>query len=171
MDKRLIIITLMNLLFFQAVNAQFHLSEKKINKNKISKEILNYVEKNYAGSSPKYYELQIAQDSTLYEAKLKSDQGKIDLIFSDKGEFIRIDNEVDYHTIPREIKKMMNSQLNNQFSNYKITHCQSQRIMEQKTYEVDVRAKKKKYKFWFKDDGTLINYDVIPEKTIDFIFN
>ena len=65
----------------------------------------------------------------------------------------------------------INKHILEKVSTYKVMHCQRQRMVEQKTYELDVKAKKKRYKFRFNEDGTLIDYKVIPEKTIDFIFN
>jgi len=171
MNKQLLIILLVNLFIFQYTYAQFHISEKKVNKNLVSKEIVNYVEKNHSGSAAKYYKLKTDKDSIFFEAKIKSNGKKIDLIFNSEGQFIRIDNEINYREISEEIRKRINNQIIAEVSTFKVAHCKRQRMMEQKTYELDVKAKKKKYKFRFDEDGTLIDYRVIPEKTIDFIFN
>lgn len=171
MDRRLVIIILGNLFFFQVCNAQFHISEKKVNKNKISKQIINYVDKNYKGSSVKYYKLRTDKDSIFYEAKVKSNQKWINLIFDNNGQFISIDSEVHYLDVSEEIRTVINNYLSKKFSIYKVTHCRDQKMGNQKIYELDVSAGKKRYRFRFKNDGTLIDYKEVPQKTIDLIFN
>lgn len=161
----------MNLFFFQFTYAQFHVSEKKVNENKISKQITDYVEKNYKGSSAKYYELKTDNDSLFYEAKVKSNQERITLIFNSKGEFLSIDSEVHYLDVPEEVRKAINNYLSNEFSTYKVTHCRDQKMGNRKIYELDVQAKKNIYKYRFEHDGTFVGFKEAPQKTIDLIFN
>ncbi len=171
MDRRLIIIILLNLFFIQFSRAQFHISEKKVKKNKISKEIIDYVEKNYSGLSTKYYKLRTDQDSICYEAKVKTDQGKINLIFDRSGQFISIDKEIDYRDISEETRSVINNYFDIKYTKYKVTHSRDHKLENEQVYELDVSAKKKKYRFRFKKDGTLIEYKEIPQKKIDLIFN
>lgn len=171
MNKQLLIFLFVSSFIFQSTYAQFHISEKRVKKNLISKEIINYVEKNHKGSSAKYYKLLTDNDSIFFEAKVKSNGEKIDLIFNSNGQFVRMDNDIHYLEISEEIRMRINKHILEKVSTYKVMHCQRQRMVEQKTYELDVKAKKKRYKFRFNEDGTLIDYKVIPEKTIDFIFN
>ncbi len=171
MNRRLILIILVNLLFYHYSNAQFHQSEKRINKNKISKEIVHYVETNYTDKPVKYYKLRTDKDSIFYEAKVKSAQGKLNLVFNSKGQFIGLDNQIPYLEVPENSRIVMNNYLKENYSNYKVTHCRNRKIGNQKTYELDVSIKKKKYRFWFKNDGSFIDYREIHQKTIDLLFN
>lgn len=171
MNRPLIFLLFLNLFFFHSAYAQFHISEKRINKNKISKKITTYVEKNYQESSVKYYRLETDKDSVFYEAKLKLSQDRVTLIFSENGEFIGAHNKVHYLAVPEDIRKPMNNYLKDKFSSYKITHCKYQKMENRTIYELDVTANKKKYKFRFENSGTFIDFKEVPQKTLDLIFH
>lgn len=171
MKKPFIIILFLNLFLLQFTYAQFYISEKKVSEDKISKNVLAYVNENYEGSSVKYYKVKTDQDATLYEAKIKLNEEKTTLIFSNKGEFMTIDNEVYYGDVPEEIRKIINSKLSSDFSKFKVTHCRDQNIESRKVYELDVIAKKKRYKFRFEHSGTFIDFKEVPQKNIALIFH
>lgn len=171
MKKLVKIFLLLNLLCFQNTFAQFHLNEKKVSKNQISKSIIDYVNENYKGNPVKYYKLKTDNEVVFFEAKIKSKQGKINLIFDKNGQFVRTDKAIHYLEISEDIRALIHEQIIEEVDSYRITHCRNQRMVDERTYELDVKAKKKNYKFRFKDDGTLIEYKVIPEKPIGFIFH
>ncbi len=172
MNKRLIIIVLAHLFLFQFATAQFHADEKRISKNKVSKEIKDYVEQKYSGYPVKYYRLKTDEVPILYEAKVKTKEGKINLVFSEAGQFIREDAEIEYqHGISKETRKKINKTLDEKISTHRVTECRLHKIGERITYELDILVAKKRYRFSFEENGTLIDYKVIPEKPIDLIFN
>ena len=171
MNRQLIILILVNIFFLKFSFAQLNASEKKVNKNKISKQITAYVEEHYKGKPVKYYILKTDKDSILYEAKVKSDRKKINLTFNEKGEFVAIDSEVPFREVSENIKKLINTYLSENYTNYKIIHCRDLKMGNQQIYQLDVSVKKKKYRFKFKNDGTLIDYKELPLKTISLLFN
>ena len=171
MDKRLIIIILVHLFFTQCSVAQFHASEKRVKKSKISKQIIDYVETNHEGSSVKYYRLKTDTDSIYYEAKVKSKEGKVTLIFNQKNQLINTHKEVHYLNVSEELRAVIDGNISQILPTHKITDCRNQKHEGHEIYELDVSAKKKKYRFWFNTDGSLVEYKEVPQKTIDLIFN
>ena len=171
MKNRLILIVLLNLFLCHLCSAQLYLSEKKVRKHKISKQIRHYVEENYKGNSVKYFKIKTHQDSVLYEAKVKTDQGKVTLFFNTSSQFIGMTSEVHYLSISEESRNRMNQHLMEKLSDYKLTNCRDQIVGGEKIYELDISTRKSKYKFTFKEDGTFIEYHEVPQKAIDLIFN
>ena len=171
MKRRMIFLFLMNFIFIQLSIGQHYVSEKRVKKKKISPQIIHYVNEYYKGSSTKYYRLKTDTDSIFYEAKVKSPQGEITLIFDKNSQLVRIDNEVHYFDVPTETRETINTNLSEIFSSYKITYCRDQKLDNERIYELDVSSKKTRYRCRFSVDGTLIDYKKIPQKNLDVIFN
>ena len=172
MHKTLIIFILVNLFSLHLANAQFHAGEIKVNKKKISKQIIEYVEKHYDGHKVKYFKFITDDDSTFYEAKINKNEGDLYLIFDSNNQFVRIETQVDYHRdVPKELRKKVSTILEEKVSSHKVTYCKHQKTGNEDIYELDVSVKKKVYRFRFNEDGTLIDYKEIPQKSIDLIFN
>ena len=109
MFRSLIIVFFISLFTSQVVQAQLHLREKKVHKNSIPKEVVDYTEKNYKGKSAKYYELITDNDSLFFEAKVKSDQGRVNVIFDSTGQFVRVDNTIHFLDISEDVRKVIKS--------------------------------------------------------------
>ena len=171
MNRELIIIVFLSLVFFQCSYARFHAEEKRVRKHKISQEIIDFVESNHAGIPVKYYRLKTEEHAVFYEAKVKSDRGIITLIFDSNNQLVSTDSGIHYLEVPEESRVVINSHLSENFKKFKVDDCRDQKLGNQRIYEVDVSVKKKRYRFRFNYDGTVIDYKEIPQKSLDLIFH
>ena len=155
-------ITIITLVLFLMA---FTSSEKRIKEKDVPKIIRDYFGQNYKEfKKPKYY-LVVINDTTYYEVVLKSKKEKLELRFSQDGNFFELEKAEKFENLPQVVQDNIISHLKTKFTSYKILEVEYLNPHLVTEYEVQIKGtingQEKYYEFVFDAEGKAIRFEEV----------
>ena len=153
--------------------------EKKIKEKNIPTNVTKYLKENYlAVKSFEYYQKK-ERDTTYYEVEFDLNKQQYNLKFSQVGNLLEIEREIEFDELPNTLKEKMQSTLKEKFKKSKIKKVQEVNPDNKKQYEINVKAKSKPndkqfkngfYNLFFDSAGNLLSIEEEKLESIGSVF-
>lgn len=145
--------------------------DKRIHQNKVPKQITDYLHKNYYKNlKAKFYQERKSGVKTI-EVDFSFQNRKYTLSFTDQGDFLEEEIELDFKSLPDNIQKKIESYLTEKYPSFKIIKCQEvSPNTERSIFEIEVRHSGNYYEIYFDNTGNFKKYEELIFKPINTQF-
>lgn len=145
--------------------------DKRIEHNKVPPQITTYIDKNYEENlKTKFYQERKSGISTI-EADFSFQNRKYILSFSNQGDFLVEEIELDFKSLPDSIQKKIESYLTEKYPSFKILKSQEVNPNTGRSvFEIEVRHSGNYYEIYFDKNGNFTKNDELIFKPINTQF-